>query len=108
MGRLGGRELAYTSDLDCCSSTRRRPGGRPPEAAAQAEAAAAALVRLLAAATPATGLYRVDTALRPEGRQGPQARSLDAYAAYYERWAQVWERQALLRGRFIAGDARSG
>ena len=50
----------------------------------------------------------MDTALRPEGRQGPQARSLDAYAAYYDRWAQVWERQALLRGRFIAGDAELG
>ena len=59
-------------------------------------------------ATPATGLYRVDTALRPEGRQGPQARSLEAYAAYYQRWAQVWERQALLRGRIIAGDADLG
>jgi glutamate-ammonia-ligase adenylyltransferase len=67
-----------------------------------------ALIRLLAGTTPATGLYRVDTALRPEGRQGPQARSIDAYAAYYERWAQVWERQALLRGRVVAGDPDLG
>ena len=40
--------------------------------------------------------------------QGPQARSLEAYAAYYQRWAHVWERQALLRGRVIAGDADLG
>ncbi len=104
MGRLGGRELAYTSDLDLMFVYDVPRGLSPSEAAVQAEATASALVRLLGGATPATGLYRVDTALRPEGRQGPQARSLDAYAAYYERWAQVWERQALLRGRTIAGD----
>jgi glutamate-ammonia-ligase adenylyltransferase len=108
MGRLGGRELAYTSDLDLLFVFDPLPGERLERAAADAEAAAVALVRLLAGTTPATGLYRVDTALRPEGRQGPQARSIDAYAAYYERWAQVWERQALLRGRIVAGDADLG
>jgi len=62
-------------------------------------------VRMIEGTTPALGLYRVDTALRPEGRQGPQARSVKAYAMYYDRWAQPWERQALLRGRVLAGDA---
>jgi glutamate-ammonia-ligase adenylyltransferase len=108
MGRLGGRELAYTSDLDLLFVYDTPPGMAAAEAAGQAEAAASALVRLLAGTTPATGLYRVDTALRPEGRQGPQARSVEAYAAYYSRWAQVWERQALLRGRTIAGDEKLG
>jgi glutamate-ammonia-ligase adenylyltransferase len=108
MGRLGGRELAYSSDLDLLFVFDPRPGQLPQEAASEAEAVAAALTRLLAGSTPATGMYRVDTALRPEGRQGPQARSIDAYAAYYDRWAQVWERQALLRGRFVAGDAQLG
>jgi glutamate-ammonia-ligase adenylyltransferase len=108
MGRLGGAELAYTSDLDLLFVYDTPPGERADEAAATAEAAAGALVRLLAGDTPATGLYRIDTALRPEGRQGPQARSIDAYAAYYQRWAQVWERQALLRGRLIAGNADLG
>jgi glutamate-ammonia-ligase adenylyltransferase len=108
MGRLGGRELAYNSDLDLLFVFDTPPDRRAEDAAGDAEATATALVRLLAGTTPATGMYRVDTALRPEGRQGPQARSIDAYAAYYERWAQVWERQALLRGRFIAGDARLG
>jgi glutamate-ammonia-ligase adenylyltransferase len=108
MGRLGGRELAYKSDLDLLFVYDTPAGWSPADAAARAESAATALVRLLGGTTPATGLYRVDTALRPEGRQGPQARSLDAYAAYYDRWAQVWERQALLRGRLIAGDADLG
>ncbi len=108
MGRLGGRELAYKSDLDLLFVYDAPTGWSAADAAAQAESAASSLVRLLGGSTPATGLYRVDTALRPEGRQGPQARSLDAYAAYYDRWAQVWERQALLRGRVIAGDADLG
>jgi glutamate-ammonia-ligase adenylyltransferase len=108
MGRLGGRELAYNSDLDLLFVFDTPPGRRAEEAARDAEATATALIRLLAGTTPATGMYRVDTALRPEGRQGPQARSIDAYAAYYERWAQVWERQALLRGRFVAGHAELG
>jgi glutamate-ammonia-ligase adenylyltransferase len=108
MGRLGGHELAYKSDLDLLFVYDTPAGWSSADAAAQGESAASALVRLLGGTTPATGLYRVDTALRPEGRQGPQARSLDAYAAYYDRWAQVWERQALLRGRVIAGDAGLG
>ncbi len=108
MGRLGGRELAYTSDLDLVFVYEAPTGWSAAEAAARAESVAVALVRLVGGATPATGLYRVDTALRPEGRQGPQARSLEAFAVYYERWAQVWERQALLRGRIIAGDPDLG
>ncbi len=108
MGRFGGRELAYKSDLDLQFVYDAPAGWSAADAAAQAESAASTLVRLLGGSTPATGLYRVDTALRPEGRQGPLARSLDAYAAYYDRWAQVWERQALLRGRVIAGDTDLG
>ncbi len=108
MGRLGGRELAYRSDLDLLFVYEAPADWSAADAAAKAESAAIALVRVLGGSTPATGLYRVDTALRPEGRHGPQARSIDAYAAYYDRWAQVWERQALLRGRMIAGDADLG
>lgn len=118
MGRLGGRELSYSSDLDLLfvydsdvsavrpvGEDRTTEGGIAAVRAAEAaERAATSVVRVLAGTTPASGIYRVDTALRPEGRQGPQARSLDAYATYYRRWAQVWERQALLRGRVVAGD----
>jgi glutamate-ammonia-ligase adenylyltransferase len=113
MGRLGGRELAYSSDLDLLFVYGSPPTGPQAEheqqrqladAAASAEAAASAVVRMIEGPSPASGVYQVDTALRPEGRHGPQARSIEAYAAYYERWAQPWERQALLRGRTVAGD----
>ncbi len=104
MGRLGGREMGYSSDLDLMFVYEPLDDMPAAGAAARAEAAAMSLVRMLGGVTPATGAYRVDTALRPEGRQGPQARSLEAFASYYQRWAQVWERQALLRGRLIAGD----
>lgn len=123
MGRLGGRELAYSSDLDLLfvfdpsggagaggggGEGGRGGAGAGPDVGEAADRAAASVVKLIAGATPATGIYRVDTALRPEGRQGPQARSLDAYRAYYERWAEPWERQALLRGRVVAGDPLVG
>jgi glutamate-ammonia-ligase adenylyltransferase len=63
------------------------------------------MVRYLNGDTPANRIWTVDLDLRPEGRQGPLSRSVAAYEAYYGRWAKVWERQALLRGRFVAGDA---
>ncbi len=114
MGRLGGGEMAYASDLDVLvvyQGGEREGRSREAagvEAARAAEAAATSLLRVLHGETPAARIYTVDLALRPEGRQGPLARSLDAYAVYYERWAQPWERQALLRGRFVAGDAAVG
>nr|MDQ2726212.1 bifunctional [glutamine synthetase] adenylyltransferase/[glutamine synthetase]-adenylyl-L-tyrosine phosphorylase [Actinomycetota bacterium] len=85
----------------------RRPTGQKGPAAA-AEAAATALIRLIGGDTPARRIYPLDANLRPEGRQGPLARSLDAFASYYDRWAQTWERQALLRGRVVAGDPEVG
>jgi glutamate-ammonia-ligase adenylyltransferase len=111
MGRLGGHELAYGSDLDLMFVYDLPDGATESDAvelASAAEGWATTLVRLIGGSTPATGAYRVDTTLRPEGRHGPQARSLDAYATYYDRWAQAWERQALVRSRFIAGDRDLG
>ncbi len=62
---------------------------------------------LLAAPGPDPALL-VDADLRPEGRQGPLVRTLASYAAYYARWSDVWESQALLRARPIAGDLEVG
>ncbi len=104
MGRFGGSELSYASDLDLLFVY----DGHTPENFASAEKVAEALVRFLAGTTPSTRIYPVDIGLRPEGKDGPLARSLEGYATYYERWAQVWERQALLRARFVAGDADVG
>jgi glutamate-ammonia-ligase adenylyltransferase len=104
MGRFGGAELSYASDLDVLFVY----DGTTPADFAAAEKSAASLLEFLAGPTPATRVYAVDAGLRPEGKDGPLARSLDGYRAYYERWAQVWERQALLRARFVAGDADVG
>ncbi|MFI5040624.1 MAG: bifunctional [glutamine synthetase] adenylyltransferase/[glutamine synthetase]-adenylyl-L-tyrosine phosphorylase [Acidimicrobiales bacterium] len=104
MGRFGGSDLSYASDLDVMVVH----DGRTDEEAAQAERLTSELRRLLSGATPSEGLYPTDFDLRPEGKQGPLARSLAGYEQYYERWAATWERQALLRGRFAAGDPDLG
>ena len=52
--------------------------------------------------------YRVDANLRPEGRAGPLVRSLASFEAYWDRWAEPWEFQALLKARSVAGDAGLG
>jgi [glutamine synthetase] adenylyltransferase / [glutamine synthetase]-adenylyl-L-tyrosine phosphorylase len=101
MGRLGGEELAYGSDLDVLLVYDGSGAGD----AALAEEATAAIFRLLNGSTPAERILTVDASLRPEGRQGPLARSLDAYAEYHRRRIETWERQALLRARPVAGDA---
>ncbi|MEA2901880.1 MAG: [glutamine synthetase] adenylyltransferase / [glutamine synthetase]-adenylyl-L-tyrosine [Actinomycetota bacterium] len=104
MGRLGGAELSYASDLDLLLVY----DGSTPADFSAAEKVGEALVRFLAGTTPATRIYPVDLGLRPEGKDGPLARSLDGYASYYGRWSQTWERQALTRARFVAGDPDVG
>jgi glutamate-ammonia-ligase adenylyltransferase len=100
MGRLGGEELAYGSDLDVLLVYDGSGAGD----AAEADEATASIFRLLNGTTPAERILTVDASLRPEGRQGPRARSLDAYAEYHRRRIETWERQALLRARPVAGD----
>ncbi len=104
MGRFGGAELSFASDLDVLFVY----DGTTAADFAMAEKTAISLLEFLAGPSPATRIYSVDTGLRPEGKDGPVARSLDGYRTYYERWAQMWERQALLRARFVAGDAEVG
>src|SRR5438067_1179947 len=48
--------------------------------------------------------WKADPDLRPEGKSGPLARSMASYLEYWQRWAQTWEFQSLLRARFVAGD----
>ena len=103
MGRFGGAELAYSSDLDVLFVFDDDKVS--PE---EAESLAEALLKLMNGETPVQRLYELDLSLRPEGRQGPLARSLNAFESYYSRWALVWERQALTRGRFVAGDPAVG
>jgi glutamate-ammonia-ligase adenylyltransferase len=100
MGRFAGGELSYASDLDVLFVHE----GDPLEGLR----VASGLVRFLAGVTPAQRIYPIDATLRPEGRQGALSRSLEGYAAYLDRWAQTWERQALTRARPVAGDAGLG
>ncbi|RKN34754.1 bifunctional [glutamine synthetase] adenylyltransferase/[glutamine synthetase]-adenylyl-L-tyrosine phosphorylase [Micromonospora musae] len=104
MGRLGGYESNYLSDADVLFVYDPPPGTDESAASAAAQAVAEELRRLLGMPAPDPPLG-VDADLRPEGRQGPLVRSLAAYAQYYARWSRVWEAQALLRARFVCGDA---
>jgi [glutamine synthetase] adenylyltransferase / [glutamine synthetase]-adenylyl-L-tyrosine phosphorylase len=107
MGRLGGREMNYPSDADVLFVYEPAPGIADDRAAAAAHTVAEELRRLLSMPAPDPPLG-IDAGLRPEGRQGPLVRSLAAYEQYYGRWSKVWEAQALLRARFVAGDAALG
>ena len=100
MGRYGGRELSYASDLDVLF-VYDGGGGADFE---EAERLATQLMRFVRGATPAERIYELDADLRPEGKQGPLARSLDGYRTYYGSWALTWERQAMVRARPVAGD----
>lgn len=103
MGRFGGAELAYGSDLDVLVVF-----DDAKMAAEDAEPFAESFLKLMNGETPVQRLYDLDLSLRPEGRKGSLARSLKAFEGYYDRWAQVWERQALTRGRVVAGDPEVG
>lgn len=106
MGRLGGGELSYASDLDLLVVLGS--GGDRSGEVRGGEAAAEMLLHLLNGNSPAERVFTVDANLRPEGRQGSLARSIVGYRVYYERWARTWERQALIRARPVAGDTQLG
>jgi glutamate-ammonia-ligase adenylyltransferase len=107
MGRLGGAELGYSSDADVMFVAAAEPGADPHEAIADATAVSDLLTRLLSRPSPDPPL-EIDAGLRPEGRNGPQVRTVESYAQYWDRFAEPWERQALLRARPVAGDADLG
>jgi glutamate-ammonia-ligase adenylyltransferase len=104
MGRFGGGEMSYASDLDVLFVY----DGRGAAAAREADRIAKALTRFLGGATPADRLYPIDVDLRPEGKQGPLARSYDGFISYWQNYAQTWERQAMIRARAVAGDFALG
>lgn len=103
MGRFGGHELGYGSDADVMFVHDPRPGADDRDAASAAHAVAEELRRLLALPAPDPPL-KIDPDLRPEGKAGPLVRSLASYAAYYGRWSEPWESQALLRADPLIGD----
>jgi glutamate-ammonia-ligase adenylyltransferase len=104
LGKWGGRELNYSSDVDLLFVH----GRSTPADNEAAEVAAGSLVHLLSDPTADGMALRVDTALRPGGRAGALSRSLDATLAYYERGSATWERQAMIKARAAAGDRSLG
>ena len=112
MGRLGGAENGFGSDADVMFVHRPVEGAGEEEAQSQANRIVNRLMQLIKQPVrPAIRAERpleVDADLRPEGKQGALVRSLDSYRAYYERWAETWEFQALLRARPIAGSEDLG
>jgi glutamate-ammonia-ligase adenylyltransferase len=107
MGKAGGRELNYVSDVDVIFVAE------PADAAttdAGTEAALGVATRLASATMRICRAvaWEVDANLRPEGKDGPLVRTLASHAAYYARWASTWEFQALLKMRPVAGDPELG
>lgn len=102
MGKHGSLELNYSSDIDVIF-VHREPGQR-----ARAIQLAQAVIRAMSAATVHGFAFRVDANLRPYGREGALACSLDAMERYYERAGQTWERAALIKARPCAGGLRLG
>ncbi|GAA0937436.1 bifunctional [glutamine synthetase] adenylyltransferase/[glutamine synthetase]-adenylyl-L-tyrosine phosphorylase [Pseudonocardia zijingensis] len=107
MGRLGGAELGYGSDADVLFVCEPVGGASDHDAVRWATTVVETVRRRLAAPTPDPALV-VDADLRPEGRSGPLVRTLDSYRAYYARWSEPWEAQALLRASAVAGDPDLG
>ena len=100
MGKCGARELNYISDVDVMFVA--------DPADNRATDIAKLVMQACSAVTSEGSIWEVDANLRPEGKAGSLVRTLSSYLDYYERWAQSWEYQALLKARPMAGDAELG
>jgi glutamate-ammonia-ligase adenylyltransferase len=111
LGKLGGNELNYSSEIDLVFLYDEDGQTEGPRVVSSAECFArmgTEIVRLLAEHTALGVAYRVDMRLRPDGEQGALARSLDATLGYYVTRGRTWERQALIKCRPVAGDLDLG
>ncbi|MFD0271595.1 bifunctional [glutamine synthetase] adenylyltransferase/[glutamine synthetase]-adenylyl-L-tyrosine phosphorylase [Streptomyces sp. NPDC127106] len=133
MGKCGGNELNYVSDVDVIfvaeaangaggadaadggngrnrgnGATNGSANGDEHKALQAATRLASHLMRICSETTVEGSIWPVDANLRPEGRNGPLVRTLSSHLAYYQRWAKTWEFQALLKARAVAGDPELG
>ncbi|WP_261167180.1 bifunctional [glutamine synthetase] adenylyltransferase/[glutamine synthetase]-adenylyl-L-tyrosine phosphorylase [Microbacterium sp. Marseille-Q6965] len=110
MGKAGARELNYVSDVDVIFVAGAREGSDLAESRAIdiATRLAVQTMRGISGFEAEPPLWEVDANLRPEGKKGALVRTLESHVAYYARWAQSWEFQALLKARPLAGDAALG
>ncbi len=111
MGKLGGLELNYSSDIDLillCEDEGHTEGPRPLSNREFFDLVARDLVRLLTERTELGRAYRVDLRLRPEGQRGPVVMDVQSALAYYDNRGRTWERQAYIKARPVAGDLSLG
>lgn len=114
MGKLGAQEINYVSDIDLIYVVEPADSGNKQnqDASLRVGASIAMVLQKVCQSTVAGSLepplWQIDTALRPEGKDGPLVRSLESHREYYEKWASSWEFQALLKSRPAAGDADLG
>lgn len=99
-GKLGGEELNYSSDIDLVFLTDRKP--------AEAMPLAQRLIKAMQDPTAEGFLYRVDVRLRPWGRSGELVTTIPSYLDYIQSNAELWEKQALLKARVVAGKKSVG
>jgi glutamate-ammonia-ligase adenylyltransferase len=117
LGKLGGQELNYSSDVDLLFAYSDEGGvfKEPPRRGKSARPVltnhqfftrvAEMFISEVSRLTEDGMLFRIDLRLRPEGDAGPLVRSLASYENYYAQWGQTWERMMLLKARAVAGDA---
>ncbi|MFF4355361.1 bifunctional [glutamine synthetase] adenylyltransferase/[glutamine synthetase]-adenylyl-L-tyrosine phosphorylase [Streptomyces sp. NPDC001604] len=108
MGKCGGHELNYVSDVDVIFVGEAVDGADEGKALRSATKLASHMMRICSETTVEGSIWPVDANLRPEGRNGPLVRTLSSHLAYYQRWAKTWEFQALLKARPVAGDIELG
>jgi glutamate-ammonia-ligase adenylyltransferase len=108
MGKAGARELNYVSDVDVIFVAAAHDGLSDDRAVEIGTRLAMQTMRGIHDLSAEPGLWEVDANLRPEGKDGALVRTLDSHLAYYERWANSWEFQALLKARPLAGDRELG
>lgn len=108
MGKCGGHELNYVSDVDVIFVAEPVGSSEESKAVQAATRLAAHMMRICSETTVEGTIWPVDANLRPEGRNGPLVRTLSSHLAYYQRWAKTWEFQALLKARPVAGDPELG
>ncbi|MFG2499247.1 bifunctional [glutamine synthetase] adenylyltransferase/[glutamine synthetase]-adenylyl-L-tyrosine phosphorylase [Streptomyces sp. NPDC048441] len=117
MGKCGGHELNYVSDVDVifvaepsggAGSVGSTDGADEGKAIQAATRLASHMMRICSETNVEGTIWPVDANLRPEGRNGPLVRTLSSHLAYYQRWAKTWEFQALLKARPVAGDLELG
>jgi glutamate-ammonia-ligase adenylyltransferase len=101
LGKFGGREIGYGSDLDIIFVYSVSDSENLQSIFRLCEM----IINIASEMTEEGILYKIDLRLRPLGKDGPLAMDIDAYKRYFKEWAQLWERQAYIKARYIAGDA---